>query len=159
MSYYFTTLNKIIYTFYENFDFNTKSENNIEIDKIIEKSKELNRLYNSNHYRPTKTLRYLKIMESIHCNYRENIPTKSQFSTTSIFEKLLLFMFSIDPELEAFIIYSSENSTDEIRMKLEQKFGLYDKNLIKTEKFFIQNFLEKEKQNDIYEEIDKRAFK
>jgi len=40
-----------------------------------------------------------------------------------------------------------------------EKFGVYDINLIKIEKMVIKNFLSETKRNQIYEEIDKRAFK
>lgn len=159
MTNYFIPQTKLIYTFYKDFNNDINNVSNIDINNIIEKSKTLNNLYNSQSFKPTKLQRYIKIMEYIHSNYRENFPTNSKFSTTSILEKMLLLVFSVDPEFEAFIIYSSENTIKEIKIKMEHKFGIYDKNLIKVEKFFIQNLLDIKKQNEIYEEIDKRAFK
>lgn len=155
----FINYEKILNTFYRNCTINNNDISKEKIDQIIEKSKDINMLYNYEHYKPTKLRRYIKIMETIHSNYREGIPTKSKFSSTSITEKLLLFMFSVDPDFEAFIIHSSEDTIREIQNKIEYKFGIYDKNLVKIERFFIKYFMSQKKQQDIFEEVDKRAFK
>ena len=159
MNNYFTPENKIFYAFYKNCKINSNEIANIKIDTIIEKSKELNKLYNCDLFKPIRAQRYIKIMEIIHTNYSGNITTKNKFSTTSILEKLLLLIFSVDPEFKAFIIYNSENTKEEIKKQMEYKFGIYDKNLIKIEKFFIQTFFNKEQKNSIQEEIEKRTSK
>jgi len=126
---------------------------------IINRSKYINKIFLNKNFRAYKSERYLKIMELIHTNYREGNPVKNEYATTSLAEKLLLFMFSIDPNFEAAIIYGSEDRTFDAKKQIEEKFGVYDINLIKIEKMVIKNFLSETKRNQIYEEIDKRAFK
>lgn len=126
---------------------------------IINRAKYINKMFLNKDFRSYKSERYLKIMELIHTNYREGNPVKNEYATTSLSEKLLLFMFSIDPNFEAAIIYGSEDRTFDAKKQIEEKFGVYDINLIKIEKMVIKNFLSETKRNQIYEEIDKRAFK
>ena len=68
-------------------------------------------------------------------------------------------MYSVDPNFEATIIYGVENNTKSIKEKLTQKFGIYDPNLIKIEKFVITNFLNQKQKDEINEEIENRIFK
>lgn len=127
--------------------------------EIIERSKRINKLFLDQSFKSCKTERYLRIMELIHMNHRKDIPTKTHYATTSIAEKFLLFMFSIDPNFEIAIIHASEDRTIAIKKKIREKFGVYDPYLIKIEKAVIKKLLNKEKQKEIYEEIEKRAFK
>ena len=89
----------------------------------------------------------------------DNNHINPNFVTTSMAEKLLLFMFSIDPNFEIAIIFGSEDRIYTAKEKIKEKFGIYDINLIKVEKLVIKNFLSEQKRNEINEEIDRRAFK
>lgn len=100
----------------------------------------------------TKTEDYVKLMNSIRLNYRK-------YGIQSDAEKLILFMFTIDPTFEAAKIAGECNRTDEIKYKMINKFGLYDKNLIKIENFFIKYFLSEKSRKSINDEIERRAFK
>ena len=70
-----------------------------------------------------------------------------------------LFMFSVDPTFEALKIYAESNKIDEIKIKFFNRFGLFDKNLVLLEKFYIKNFALKKQKQEISEEITKRIFK
>ena len=100
----------------------------------------------------TKTEDYVKLMNSIRLNYRK-------YGRQRDAEKLILFMFTIDPTFEAAKIAGECNRTDEIKYKMINKFGLYDKNLIKIENFFIKYFLSEKSRKSINDEIERRAFK
>ena len=71
----------------------------------------------------------------------------------------LLFLLSIDPELEAVITFGSFNKIIEVKYEFEKKFGIYDIGLVRLEKLYIKKFLTKEKQNELKEEIENRSFK
>lgn len=146
-------------TFYNVNKINFKDINAEKLQDIINRSRNIHKMFLNEYFRPHKSERYLKIMEIIHSNYREANPVKNEYATTSIAEKFLLFMFSIDPSFEAAIIHGSENRTIDIKRQIEEKFGIYDINLIKIEKVVIKNFLSETKRNQIYEEIDRRTFK
>lgn len=130
-----------------------------KLSSIIERSKKIHKLYLRPEFKQRKDERYLKIMELINSNYREKIPVKNHYATTSQAEKFLLFMFSIDPDFEIAIIHATEDRTNDIKIKMREKFGVYDPYLIRIEKAVIKKLLNKEKQSEIYEEIEKRAFK
>ena len=70
-----------------------------------------------------------------------------------------LFMVSVDPTFEALKIYAESNKIDEIKIKFFNRFGLFDKNLVLLEKFYIKNFALKKQKQEISEEITKRIFK
>lgn len=137
--------------FYNNRSINFK---NITIEKIKE-LKELSTLtsniLNSNKFN-TDAENYVKLMNNIRLNYKK-------YGIQSDAEKLILFMFSIDPTFEAAKIAGECNRTDEIKYKMINKFGLYDKNLIKIENFFIKYFLSEKYKKYINDEIERRAFK
>ena len=132
---------------------------NIKLQKIIKQAKKINQMFLNKQFRKNKDERYLRIMELIHSNYRENIPVNNEFATTSQAEKFLLFMFSIDQNFEIAIIHASEDRINDIKIKIREKFGVYDPCLVQIEKAVIKRLLSKEKQTEIYEEIEKRAFK
>ena len=134
----------------------------IDLKKLYEikaRSKELNNIFNCEHFKQRKSQRYTKIMEFINSGHRKGVPTKSKYATTTDSEKLLLFMYSIDPNFEAAIIFGSKNNTKEIKKQMEKEFGIYDLNLIKIEQLVIKKFLSEKKRQEIYDEIDKRSFK
>ena len=148
-----------IKSFYDVDKINISNIDDAKLQKIIEQSKNINKLFLSKQFKENQRERYLRIMELIHGNYRENIPVNNGFATTSQAEKFLLYMFSIDPNFEIAIIHASEDRTNDIKVKIRQKFGVYDPYLIRIEKAVIKRLLTKEQQNKIYEEIEKRAFK
>lgn len=135
-----------------------KIDNNKLLD-IIEKAKRINKLFLDESFKSCKSERYLRIMELIHSNYSTTRDVKNHYATKSQEEKFLLFMFSIDPNFEIAIIHASEDRTYDIKTKIREKFGVYDPYLIRIEKAVIKSLLSNEKKNEIYEEIEKRAFK
>ena len=145
--------------FYNVDKINFKNIDNNKLLSIIEISKRINRLYLDETFRANKVERYLRIMELIHSNYSRTREVKNHYATTSQEEKFLLFMFSIDPTFEIAIIHGSEDRISDIKSKIRDKFGVYDPYLIKIEKAVIKKLLSNEKKNEIYEEIEKRAFK
>ena len=145
--------------FYNTDKVNFSQIDNEKLNDILSRAKKINELYLSTGFKPSKAERYIRIMELINCNYRKGTPVKNEYASTSVAEKLLLFMFSVDPEFEAAIIAGSEDRTENIKIMMKENFGIYDINLIKIEKFVIKRFLSESKRNEIYEEIDRRAFK
>lgn len=118
--------------------------------KII--SKDLNKFYNNNNLPINIVKKYIKIMNSIKTNpkgYRVNNDA----------EKYLLFMFSVDPNFEAAKIHGESNNTNETETKMINYFGIYDRKLIILENYFIKNFFNEQKRNEIIEEIERRVHK
>ena len=149
---------QIINTFYKNSKPNYKD---IDIKKILilkEKAKKLNKLFNSEQFKRTKEYRYIKIMEIIYTNYRENKPFVSEFATTTVAEKFFLYMFSLDPELKAAIYHASSNTKKEIEKLMMNEFGVYDPNLVKIERIYIKYFLGSKRKEEIEEEINRRIY-
>ena len=146
-------------SFYDVNRIDVSNIDNVKLQKIIEQSKRINKMFLNNKFMKNKNERYLRIMELIHGSYRENIPVNNEFATTSQAEKFLLFMFSIDPNFEIAIIHASEDRINDIKIRIREKFGVYDPCLVKIEKIVIKRLLTKEKQTEIYDEIEKRAFK
>ena len=106
----------------------------------------------------TKIEKYCKKIERI-----QTAPKKendfNKISTNTSIEKLLLFMFSVDPDFEAFLIYSSCNTLKEIKYEMNKTFGLYDPYLVKVERIFIKYLLNEEEKNKINEKVEIRVFK
>lgn len=139
-----------INSFYKNL--NNANFRGIDTKKLLE-LKFLSKEFNAYFYNPNVTSpaynRYTTIMNRI----------KTNAKLTSDAERYILFMFSVDPNFEAAIIYASENHKKEIKKKMEERFGVFDPNLISIEKFYIKNFLSEKKRNEVKEEITKRIFK
>ena len=99
----------------------------------------------------------------IHTSYNGNHnninPLISYAVTNTGAEKLLLYILSVDPELEALLIYNTYNTRKEIKEKLIEKFGVYDPNLAKIETQYVKRFLSADKQNKINKEIERRVYK
>jgi len=146
-------------TFYSVDKISLKNIDNDKLLNIIEQSKKINRLFLDESFKSCKSERYLRIMELINSNYSKTRDVKNHYATKSQEEKFLLFMFSIDPNFEIAIIHASEDRTYNIKTKIRKKFGVYDPYLIRIEKAVIKKLLSNEKKNEIYEEIEKRAFK
>ena len=119
----------------------------------------LNKFFDTEKYNYSKVYKYSKKIERINgvCggNIKDNVP----FSTKTPEEKYLLFIYAVDPEFENAIIHLSETQKDNIKRNCMEKFGIYDPNLIKIELQVIKQFLTEQKRKEIYEEVDKRAFK
>ena len=150
---------QVLSSFYNNEKVNFKDISKDKLNEIIERAKELNEIYNSNFFSKTKVQRYLKLMEKININYRKDHYVNNMFASASTSEKFLLFMFSVDPNFDAAIIYGIEDRIPEAKKKITEKLGIYDINLIRIEKFVIEHLIDKEKKEEINNEIDKRAFK
>ena len=145
------------YKFLDNIDFNNISEE--KLNELKEKSTFINNLYNSKGFGESKSIRYIKILEKILCNCRKNPAVNTCFTTCSKEEMYLLFLLSIDPNLEAAITFGSFNKITEIKYESEKKFGIYDIGLVRLEKIYMKTFLTKEKRKEIEEEIENRSFK
>lgn len=132
---------------------NFKNINNEIIENIKQNSKELNNFFSFNNGL-FKTNKYLKIMNRI-----KTCPKNFNISNDDWAQIYLLFMFSIDPKFEITKIYGSCNTTKEIKFEIEKEFGVFDKNIIKLEKFFIKHFLSNSDKEKMDEEISQRSFK
>lgn len=123
-----------------------------KLEELQETSKNLNRFFTINHPGFSKIRKYAKIANRIKMNPKI-------FKAYTALEQRLLLMYSVDPKLEAILIFEESNRIDQIKNNMIAKFGLYDPNLVKTEKWFIKHFLSEENKNKIQEEIDRRVFK
>lgn len=153
---------------YLNQHYNTKSDmesfykylsecdfSEITLKKLIElihNSKKLNKFYTNTESEFSITERYIKVMNTVKTNPKT-------YGALTQAERYLLFMFAIDPTFEATIIYASLNKTDEIKQHLFDRFGVYDKNLVAIEKYYIKRFLSPKKKEAINEEINRRIYK
>ncbi len=138
-------------------NFNTITDERIEYLK--EQAQLVNDYVDNKEYGKNKIFRYIKIMDRLNTVCGENVNTIARFRTETPEEKFLLFIFAVDPEFEAAIIYLSENNKLDIKRKLHSYFCLYDPNLVKIELKVIKQLLEEQQKKEIYEEADKRAFK
>ena len=73
-------------------------------------------------------------------------------------EQYLLFMFCTDPNFEALKIFSECNKVSEAKKKCERTFGVFSLELIKIERFFVENLLDQKEKEKIEEEIDRRIY-
>lgn len=140
--------------------------NEIDLKKLIEikaKAAELNKHFKNKKFGRNQTERHGKIMQLIHTGYKrvtENVDGLTKYTNTNTpSEKLLLYILSIDPELEALIIYNSYNTLREIEYQSILNFGIYDPNLAKIEKQYLKRFASTNQKSQINEEIERRAFK
>lgn len=145
--------------FYNVSKFSFKDITSEKLEDIIIRSKKIHTLYLKEDFKSCKAERYLRIMELINSNYRTGTPVKTHYSSTSIAEKYLLFMFSIDPDFEIAIIFGSEDRLYDIKAKIREKFGIYDQSLIKIEKAVLNKIIDEKKKKEVFDEIDRRAFK
>ena len=146
----------VINNFYINSKINFSILDEEKINLLKEKANHLNKSFENT--KTTKIDRYCKTIEKI-----QTAPKRknefNNFSTDNDTEKILLFMFSVDPNFEVFYIYSTYNTSKDIKEEIIDKFGVYDPYLIKVEKLFIKKLLTQEEQNKINEEIERRVFK
>lgn len=165
---YLTRYYKTLENFYKKLDLTTFNITEERINELKEQSININKVFN-NEKMGTKLNRYIRIVEKIHSNNRTNSnynPNLRTYNKNSVYyptftydEKYLLFMFAIDPNLEAAIISLSSNRTSEIKSQMVQKFGVFDIKLIRIEQHYIKYMLDSEKRNEINEEVEKRVFK
>ena len=141
-----------INSFYKNLNetnFNQVNKKKLFILKLI--SSKLNHFYNAKIEFTSKSEEYFKLMNRIKTNPKG-------YGVETEADKFILFMFSVDPTYELFKIWGESNTIKEFKDKSLTKFGVVDKKLLYLEKFFIKYFLSQEKQNEIYEEVNNRAF-
>lgn len=151
---------KVLQKFYKYLDsVNFNNISNDSLNNLKEKSIYINNLYNSKNFGESKSIRYIKIMEKILCNCIKNPAVNTCFTTYNKEEMFLLFLLSIDPELEASITFGSFNKITEIKYEFEKKFGIYDIGLVRLEKMYMKTFLTEEKRKEIEEEIENRSYK
>ena len=141
---YLEYCNNIMINFYKNID-------NLNINELNEKK--ITELYNIKDSLLDKTSDH-KII-----NYINKIKKLSKNNNFTETEKFILFMFSVDPNFEATKILGEYNGLNKIKLAMILNFGIYDKNLFTTEKFYIKNFFSEKEKQDINNEIEKRAFK
>lgn len=120
-----------------------------KVEELKELSKKLNIFFENTNSDFSKIRKYAKIVNRIKMNPKPY----------TALEQRLLLMFSVDPEFEAIMIFEESNYINQIKSNMVKRFGLYDPNLINTEKWFIKHFLSEENKNQIKEEIDRRVFK
>lgn len=141
-------------SFYKDFDKADFSK--VDKSKIIEIKncvKRVNKRRINCRYELYRGIRkYINIMNHIRMNPR-------LYNLSSNEEVYLLFMFCVDPDFEAFMIFNEYNKIEEIKSKLELKFGISDINLAKIEREFIKYFMIDEDKKKINEELDKRIWK
>jgi len=128
---------------------------NVTAEKILELktyAAKFNEFLNNKSITYPKSLRYVKIANTIKTNPKG-------YGSTNKNETALLFMFSVDPNFEAFIIFEECNKISEAKNKMRNYFNLYDANLIKLESYYIKFFLGEESKQKINEEIDRRVYK
>lgn len=150
--------NVILNSFYKDLKLKLCEISKDDLNLIIKKATYLNKVFKSKRFENTPSAGYIKIMEMIHTNYRKNNPTKMPYSTTSITEKYILFMYSVDPNFELAIIYGSALKSNQIIDGMKKMFGIYEPNLIKIEKFVIKNLLDKTKKEELDKIIEKKSY-
>lgn len=140
--------------FYEDF-------NNANFDKIdSERISELTKLVEKVHSR--KIINYLNFYKGVrrYTSIMSHIRINSKlYNLNSKEEIYFLFMFCIDPNFDAFLIFNEFNTSKEIKSNLELKFGISDINLAKIEREFINKFMNKNEKKQIQDEINKRIWK
>jgi len=150
--------NVTINSFYNDMELKLCEVSKDDLNLIIKRATYLNKVFKSKRFENKPSAGYIKIMEMIHTNYRKNNPTKTPYSTTSITEKYILFMYSVDPNFELAIIYGSVFKSKQIVDGMKKMFGIYEPNLIKIEKFEIKNLLDKTKKEELDKIIEKKSY-
>ncbi|MBQ9071858.1 MAG: hypothetical protein IJY25_01715 [Bacilli bacterium] len=115
----------------------------------------LNKLLHNEHTGLYRNERYTKIMNKLRTRPEEfGINMDNRYAETYI-----LFMFAVDPNFEVAIITGECNRIQEIKNKMVEYLGIYDRNLIKIESYYLRTLATEKKRHKINEEIDKRVFK
>lgn len=145
--------------FYKNLKINFNNITLEKINELKEKAKVLNYFFNNQDAELHRTDRYIKICELIHSNYCTTRKTKSPYCTQTNAEKVLLLMFSVDPEFKAIFIHLTENKTSKIKEKIIDELGIYDPNLVKIQKYYIKHFFSEEKKKEFDEKVEKSVYR
>ena len=96
--------------------------------------------------------KYTRVMNRLKMNSK-------YFNIHSKAEMYLLFMFTIDPNLDAIKILGECNKVNILKDRFTRRFGIYDSNLFKIEKIYVQKFMDKESKKELDEEINRRVYK
>lgn len=131
---------------------NFRSINEEKIKELYDEANELAKIFSNKAYFFTRTAKLVKIINKI-----KTRPNKKDCDMKA--ESAILFILLVDPTFEATKIYGECNNTTEIKDKMTNYFGYFDKNLVKLEKMYIKKFLSKEQKIEIDEEIEERVFK
>ena len=153
MSINYIAINKSNYfvkEFYKGESINFQNITDEKISLLKKKSLTYNEIYKNT--KGSKLEKYIKIMEmhklsKIHGLFNDDT------------EKLICFMFSIDPDFEIIKIVNEFNKVSEVKMEIINKFGVFDINMIRLQKYYINHFLPKEEKEKLDEEIEKRIWK
>ena len=141
-----------IISFYKNFS-DTKFEK-IKAKKLIElklASKKLNNYFdNCNEY--NKKSKYIRLMNKFKTNPKG-------YNITNDLEKYILFMYSVDPKLEATYMYASVNKIQDVKIDMVKKFGVFDPNLVLIEKYYILNILGPKKKKEVLDKVEELSFR
>ena len=143
---YSTKLLMLFYNNFNNFNINDITNENIKFYKLIS-----NQLLEEKNLSNNKFINYIKIIKKLILN-------PNDYNVFNDSEKYILFMLTIDPNFEAIKIYEESNNVKEIKKKMINYFGVYDKNLIEIEKRFIKSFLSDKEKENLEKEIEKRIF-
>lgn len=145
-----------INNFYKDSKLSFKIINEDIINDLKEKANNINKFCEYKYPKTNKIEKYIKILELVQTS--SGGFDKLLFKTNSNTEKYLLFMFCIDPNFEAFLVYSTYNNIKEIKYTMIETFGIYDPKLIQIEKHFIKYFLTKKEKKNLDDKIKKRVF-
>lgn len=153
MTYYPLPISVAIDPFYKNLkntNFGAIDQNRLK--EIFEISKILKIEIDKKFIKLSKLQRHERIIYFIRSNPK-------QYNIKGEAEAFILFMFAVDPTFEAIKIYSESNNIKEIKSKMIETFGIFDKNLIRLERFTVEKLLSEEKRKEVNEILEQRAFK
>lgn len=140
-------INSEIKSFYSKFDKNDFNKiNYLRIIKLQKASIELNQYYNNDSITIKRTIKYIKLMNNIKIN-------PSLYGAKNKAEEYILFMFSVDPEFDAYIIQKTSNTKKEIESKMKKQFGVFDIRLFLIEKYFIKYFATKKFKEEVNQKV------
>ena len=143
---------EILDYFYKNLDDTNFTEINEEdIKRIFNKTKYI-RDYFEDNKKDTKAFKYLDIAKKI-----TKLP--KAFDIYSDAQKYIALVLIIDPNCELYVQCGICNKINELKAFMTYKFGIYDEKLIKVEKLYVKNLLDKEKKKELDEIIEINAFK
>jgi len=145
--------------FYKGLKVNFNNITEEKINELKEKAETLNYFFNNKDTDLNRTDKYIKISELIHTNYSPTRKTNSPYSTQTTAEKVLLLMFSVDPDFKAIFIHLTENKISEIKEKVTEILGLYDPNLVKIQNYYIKHFFSEKNKKEFDEKVEKSVYR
>ena len=143
-----------INAFYKNLpstDFSTVSEDRIkELKDLAPIVYEVEVL----HKDPDRelTVKYSRLMNRLRMNMKS-------FNLKSSSEMYLLYMLAVDPDMTSLIYLSECDKIEDLKKKMVSKFGFFDISLLKIEKIYFKNLMEKQSKKMLREEMNRRAYK